>query len=140
MLGEYKTQIDKLLAENEHLPRKQRYTAHKIFEQVKAAGYAGSEAGVHVYVSNHRQSRRRPQVYLPLEFDPGWDAQVDWGEAEVDMAGNASPSNFFYCAYVTRDGCSCRPTPTSAKNLSSTVMSKRLLICKGCRNGSPTIT
>ncbi|MBI4631269.1 MAG: IS21 family transposase [Chloroflexi bacterium] len=87
VLGEYKVQIDKLLAENEKLPRKQRYTAHKIFEQVKAAGYAGSEAGVHVYVSHHRQSRRRPQVYLPLEFDPGWDAQVDWGEAEVDMAG-----------------------------------------------------
>jgi len=30
---------------------------------------------------------KRRDVYLPLEFDPGQDAQVDWGEAEVVMAG-----------------------------------------------------
>jgi transposase len=87
VLGPYKAQMDRLLAENASLPPKQRYTAHKIFEQVRAAGYTGSEAGVHVYVSQRRQAQQRPEIYLPLEFDPGWDAQVDWGEAEVDLAG-----------------------------------------------------
>ena len=95
VLGEYKARIDELLAENARLPRKQRYTAHKIFEQVQAVGYAGSEAGVHVYVSQQRQVARRPPVYLPLEFDPGWDAQVDWGEAEVDLAGQRTTVQLF---------------------------------------------
>jgi hypothetical protein len=30
---------------------------------------------------------RRPDAYLPLEFDPGQDAQMDWGEATVEVAG-----------------------------------------------------
>ena len=33
------------------------------------------------------REQRRPQVYLPLEFDPGSDAQVDWGEAVAEVAG-----------------------------------------------------
>ena len=32
VLGPYKARIDELLAENERLPRKQRYTGHKIYE------------------------------------------------------------------------------------------------------------
>ena len=39
------------------------------------------------YVGQSRRRRQRPEVYLPLEFDPGMDAQVDWGEAWVEMAG-----------------------------------------------------
>ena len=34
-----------------------------------------------------RQASQAPQVFLPLEFDPGEDAQVDWGEAVVELAG-----------------------------------------------------
>jgi hypothetical protein len=32
---------------------------------------------------------RRPALYLPLVFDPGIDAQVDWGEATVILQGEA---------------------------------------------------
>lgn len=34
-----------------------------------------------------RKAQKRPQVFLPLEFEPGQDAQVDWGEAQVILAG-----------------------------------------------------
>jgi hypothetical protein len=34
-----------------------------------------------------RQANKRPKIYLPLEFDPGTDAQVDWGQADVIMQG-----------------------------------------------------
>jgi len=86
-LGKYKELIDRLLVENETMPRKQRYTAHKIFEQVQAAGYTGSESGVRGYIAQRRREKRSPQVFIPLEFDPGMDAQVDWGEAVADIAG-----------------------------------------------------
>jgi transposase len=86
VLGPLKVMIEQLLAENECLPRKQRYTAHKIFEVLQAAGYRGSEASVRGYVAHCRKAGQRRAVYLPLEFDPGGDAQVDWGEGVASIA------------------------------------------------------
>jgi len=87
VLGPYKARIDELLEESERMPRKQRYTGHKIYETIEEDGYSGSESGVRRYVGQRRRDKRRPKVYLPLEFDPGADAQVDWGEAMVIIAG-----------------------------------------------------
>jgi len=87
VLGAYKAQIEALLAENERLPRKQRYTSGKIYRALWQAGYQGAESTVRAYVSQRRKAVRRPTVYLPLVFDPGVDAQVDWGEATVIMQG-----------------------------------------------------
>ncbi len=96
VLGPYKVQIDQLLADNEHLPRKQRYTSHKIYETLRANGYHGSESNIRRYIGKRRQERRRPKVYLPLEFDPGQDAQVDWGEAVAIIGGEKVTVQVFY--------------------------------------------
>ena len=87
ILGPYKGRIEELLAENGHLPPKQRYTSHRIYEELVQAGYQGGESTVRAYIGQQRRERRRPQVYLPLEFDPGSDAQADWGVAEAEIAG-----------------------------------------------------
>ena len=87
MLGAYKARIDELLAESKTLPRKQRYTSRKIYEIIEAEGYQGSESGVRSYVAARREATRSKPAYLPLEFDPGQDAQMDWYEAQVWMAG-----------------------------------------------------
>ncbi len=87
VLGAYKARIKELLDQNEQLPRKQRLTGHRIFELVQQEGYPGSESGVTVYLWHLRQTKRSVKVYLPLEFEPGQDGQVDWGEAEVILAG-----------------------------------------------------
>ena len=95
MFGAYKAQVEALLAESEQLPRKQRYTSRKIYELIRQAGYAGSESTVRRYVSQQRQAVRRPAIYLPLSFEPGVDAQVDWGEATVILEGEAVDVQFF---------------------------------------------
>ena len=46
LLGPYKGRIDELLAENEKLPPKQRYTGHLICQELEKAGYRGSEPTV----------------------------------------------------------------------------------------------
>jgi transposase len=43
VLGPYRASLDRLLEENQHLPRKQRYTSHKMYEAIYAEGYRGSE-------------------------------------------------------------------------------------------------
>jgi transposase len=87
VIGPYKQRIAELMEESEQLPRKQRYTAHKIYDILRGEGYQGSEGSVHNYLSQQRKKRKKRQNYLPLEFDPGQDAQVDWGEAVVKMGG-----------------------------------------------------
>lgn len=87
VLGKYKARIEELLAENESLPRKHRLTGHRIFKVVWKEGYRGSEAGVLGYLSRLRRAKRSAKVFIPLEFESGQDAQVDWGEAEVILAG-----------------------------------------------------
>ncbi len=97
VLGPYKKRIQELLDESDRLPRKQRYTARTIFRLIREEGYQGCEGSVHNYVSRQRKDRRRKDAYLPLEFDAGQDAQVDWGEAWVRMAGRRSRSSFSAC-------------------------------------------
>lgn len=87
VLGPWKEKIDALWEESQRMPRKQRYTARKIYQELQKDGYAGSEVTVSRYVGQKRQASRAKQVFLPLEFDPGEDAQVDWGEAVVELAG-----------------------------------------------------
>jgi transposase len=87
VLGPYKARIKELLAENEQLPGKHRLTGHRIFQLLQKKGYQGSESGVLVYLWRLRQAKRQVKVYLPLEFEPGEDGQVDWGEAEVILKG-----------------------------------------------------
>lgn len=87
VLGPYKARIDELLAENEHLPRKQQYKWHRIYQIIQKEGYQGSGSNLRHYLAQQRREKRRPAVYLPLEFEPGQDGQVDWGEADVIMAG-----------------------------------------------------
>ena len=96
ILGPFKQRIEELLSENEHLPPKQRYTSHTICREIRKDGYQGCESTLRGYIGQRRREKRRPQVYLPLEFDPGTDAQADWGEAMVEIAGERLTVQIFY--------------------------------------------
>ena len=87
VLGPYMDRIDELLEENERLPRKQRRTCRKIYEEIVADGYTGSESRVRGYIAEKRRAKKKRKVYIPLEFDPAEGAQVDWGEAVVILDG-----------------------------------------------------
>jgi transposase len=87
VLDAWKAKIDALWEESQKLPRKQRYTARKIYGELQKQGYGGSEITVSRYIGEKRRAAQAKPVFLPLEFDPGEDAQVDWGEAVAEIAG-----------------------------------------------------
>ena len=95
-LGPYKQQIQQLLAQNAGLPRKQRWTAPMIYKEIQKAGFAGAESTVRHYVGQVRKLLKPPATYLPLAFDPGTDAQVDWGEGDVILNGEQITVQLFY--------------------------------------------
>lgn len=95
VLGEYQQRILDLLEESEKLPRKQRYTAHRVYEIIAGEGYTGCEGNVHNFICRTRKKQEAGKAYLPLEYDPGKDAQVDWGEAAVILGGEEVKVQFF---------------------------------------------
>jgi len=95
VLGAYKERISELLQESETLPRKQRYTGKKIYQLIRGEGYQGSQGHVINYVSQQRRAQKQKTAYIPLEFDSGQDAQVDWGEVVVRIAGEETIVQFF---------------------------------------------
>ena len=95
VLGPYQLRIEALLRQNEQLPRKQRYTAHRIFEVIREEGYQGSESTVRHSIARSTRASSTPDVFLPLEFEPGQDAQVDWGEAQAVIGGQRKTVQVF---------------------------------------------
>ena len=86
-LGPFTGVIDEILATDADpsTPRKQRHSAKRVFERlVDEHGYSGSEVQVRRYVAEHR--RVRAEVFVPLSH-PAGEAQFDFGEATVEMAG-----------------------------------------------------
>src|SRR5947209_2479259 len=73
IFGPFQSRIDALLTQSEQLPRKQRYTSHRIFEIIQAEGYEGCESRVRQYIAEWRHAHQQPDLFLPLEFEPGQD-------------------------------------------------------------------
>lgn len=86
-LDAFRARILALLDEQEHQPRKQRYTGVRIFQILQAEGYTGSDSHLRASIGQLKQRRQRPKTFLPLVFQPGQDAQADWGEAQAIIAG-----------------------------------------------------
>jgi len=86
--------IDSWLGEDEKRPRKQRHTAKRIYERLRDEyGFSGCYETVQKHV---RGARGRPQeVFMPLQFDPGEEAQVDWGEAVISENGTERRVHLF---------------------------------------------
>lgn len=67
-------------------PRKQQHTARRVYHRLRDEyAFPGSEASVRRVVAMLRH--KDPDVFLPLAFDPGQEAQVDFGEAYIRLNG-----------------------------------------------------
>src|SRR3954451_25475373 len=92
-LGAFTAIIDQILAADRSAPPKQRHTAKRIFERLRAEhGYAGSYTTVKAYVHEHRA--RAQEMFVPLAHPPG-HAQADFGEAVAVIGGIRQKIHFF---------------------------------------------
>jgi transposase len=96
VIGGYIPIVDEWLEDDEREPRKQRHTAKRIFERLRAEhGYTGSYGSVKRYVNIKKEEMKKyRESFLPLAKPPGC-AQVDFGEfkyydgLEIDHKGHA---------------------------------------------------
>jgi transposase len=89
-LGPYRPLIDQWLIADREAPRKQRHTAKRVWERLRDEhGAEVAETTVRDYVRRRRRELGEPvdEVFVPQVHAPGIEAEVDWGEAEVWIAG-----------------------------------------------------
>jgi transposase len=94
VMGKVEKLVEEILRSDEGKPAKQRHTARRIWMRLRDEyGFEGSEPSVRRIVAALRQ--KPPEVFIPLAHEPGEEAQVDFGEAEVVMNGIRQTVQFF---------------------------------------------
>jgi transposase len=101
--------IDRILEEDRARPRKQRHTARRIFQRLRAEhDFAGGETIVKDYVRERRLRGR--EMFVPLVHPPG-HAQVDFGEAVAVIGGEERKVHFFCLDLPHPDACFVKAYP-----------------------------
>jgi transposase len=98
-LGPVKEWIDRILAEDRQAPRKQRHTAHRIWERLRQERpeHPIGEATVRKYVRERKQEMGLigREVFVPQSYELGQEGQVDWFEASARLGGQMCQLNVF---------------------------------------------
>ncbi|MBE3590070.1 MAG: transposase, partial [Firmicutes bacterium] len=98
----FRAVIDQWLAQDQEAPPKQRHTARRIYHRLREEyGYRGSERSVQRYV--REAQRKAPEAFVPLDYEPGLEAQCDWGEAVVLLDGRPTKVQLF-CMRLCQSG------------------------------------
>jgi transposase len=101
--------IDRILEEDQERPRKQRHTARRLFQRLRAEhGYAGGETIVKDYVRNRRLRAR--EMFVPLVHPPG-HGQADFGEAIAVIGGAERRIHFLAVELPHSDACFVKAYP-----------------------------
>ena len=86
VMDKYRPILEQWLLEDQSAPPKQRHTAAWMFERLQEEyGFTGGCSTVRRAVAQLRQSI--PEVFIPLTAAPGEQVQIDFGHAQVTIAG-----------------------------------------------------
>jgi transposase len=98
VLGEHREWIDQVLITDREAPRKQRHTARRVWQRlVDERGARVAERTVREYVAARKRELGLPgDVFVPQIHQAGMEAEVDWGEAQVKLAGATVTVQLFY--------------------------------------------
>jgi len=97
-LGPFHELIDEWLIADREAPRKQRHTAQRIFQRLVEEHEADiGERTVRRYVRARRGELGEPgRAFVPQVHHAGMEAEVDWGEADVMLAGALTRVHLFH--------------------------------------------
>ncbi len=99
-IGPFLDRIADILDSDKQAPKKQRHTAKRIYERIKQEGYEGKYTQVKEAVNRIKLHSR--EVFMPLIHRPG-EAQVDFGEALVNVSGELRKAHFLVMALPYSD-------------------------------------
>lgn len=112
-LAPYMAWIDAILEGDNKVHKKQRHTAHRIFERLRDdQGFAGGYTIVRECVA--QATLRAREMFVPLSHRPG-HAKGDFGEADGYVAGKKVRFNYFCMNLPHSDDCFVRAYPAETE-------------------------
>ena len=91
-LGDWVEVLTEILEQEAKLPKRERRSTQRLFEELRGRGYAGAHDSVHRFVKAWRDERVRVpvQAYVPMSFAPGEAYQFDWSPRDDHAPGPAA--------------------------------------------------
>ena len=88
-LGPWLVVLTDILEREEKLPRRERRSTIRLFEELRGRGYDGAHDSIHRFVKAWRSDRARApaHAFIPLRFDPGEAYQFDWSHEGIELHG-----------------------------------------------------
>jgi transposase len=88
-LGPWVETLTAILEAEAKVPRRERRSTQRLFEELRGRGYDGAHDSVHRFVKAWRaeQARAPVQAFIPQSFDPGEAYQFDWSHDAIELAG-----------------------------------------------------
>src|ERR1700716_1271214 len=84
-LGDWVEVLTEILGQEAKLPKRERRSTQRLFEELRGRGYDGAHDSVHRFVKAWRNERARVPVhaYVPMSFAPGEAYQFDWSHETI---------------------------------------------------------
>jgi transposase len=88
-LGDWVAVLEEILEREAALPKRERRSTQRLFEDLRGRGYDGAHDSVHRYVKAWRneQARVPAQAYVPMSFAPAEAYQFDWSHEAITLSG-----------------------------------------------------
>ena len=88
-LGDWVAVLAGILEQEAKLPRRERRSTQRLFEELRGRGYDGAHDSVHRFVKAWRDERARvpAQAFVPMSFAPGDAYQFDWSHETITLQG-----------------------------------------------------
>src|SRR3974390_1809023 len=88
-LGEWVEVLTAILEKEATLPRRERRSTQRLFEELRGCGYEGAHDSVDRFARAWRNGRARvpAQAFVPLSFAPGEAYQFDWSHETITLQG-----------------------------------------------------
>src|SRR5271170_4884292 len=88
-LGEWVAVLSEMLEKEAKLPRRERRSTQRLFEELRGRGYDGAHDSVHRFVRAWQEERARvpAQALVPMSFAPGEAYQFDWSHETITLQG-----------------------------------------------------
>jgi transposase len=88
-LGVWLPVLTEILVAEAKLPRRERRSTQRLFEELRGRGYDGAHDSVHRFAKSWRQDQAHlpAKAYVPLSFAPGEAYQFDWSHETITLQG-----------------------------------------------------
>jgi len=141
-LGEWVEVLTEILEKEAKLPRRERRSTQRLFEELRGRGYDGAHDSVHRFVKAWRNERARvpAQAFVPMSFAPGEAYQFASSHETITLQGLPLMIKAAHMKLRTAECPSCAPTSGRPRSWCSTPMTRHFSSMAGSAGAASMTT